>query len=161
MKAVSFVEVGKLELRDVQKPTIQEPDDVLLKVTTTAICGSDLHVLAGRIPGMMEGGILGHEFIGVVEEVGPEVKNFKPGDRALASFLIPCGVCWFCQRKMFGQCEDVRLFGSGIFVGDVNGGQAEDVRVPAADLCLPPVADPPSEESPLLPGAPRRPAFHV
>jgi len=89
MKAVTFVEVGKLELREVDKPTIQEPDDVLLKVTTTAICGSDLHVLGGRIPGMMEGGILGHEFIGTVEEVGPEVKNFKPGDRALARLLDP------------------------------------------------------------------------
>src|SRR5260370_10606157 len=161
MKAVSFVEVGKLELRDAEKPTIQEPDDVLLKVTTTAICGSDLHVLAGRIPGMMEGGILGHEFIGIVEDVGPEVKNFKPADRALASFLIPCGKCWFCQRKMFGQCEDVRVFGFGIFVGDVNGGQAEYVRVPAADLCLHHVDDRLSDESALFAGAILTPGFHV
>ena len=85
MKAVTFVEIGKLEMRDVEKPTIQEPTDAILKVTTTAICGSDLHVLEGRIPGMMEGGIIGHEFIGVVEDAGPEVKDFKPGDRALAT----------------------------------------------------------------------------
>jgi threonine dehydrogenase-like Zn-dependent dehydrogenase len=161
MKAVTFVEVGKLEMRDVDKPTIQEPDDVLLKVTTTAICGSDLHVLEGRIPGMMEGGILGHEFIGIVEEVGPEVKNFKPGDRALASFLIPCGVCWFCQRKMFGQCEDVRVFGYGIFVGDVNGGQAEYVRVPAADRCLHHVDAQLTDENALFAGDILTTGFHV
>ena len=70
----------------------------MLKVTTTAICGSDLHVLEGRLPGMRKGGILGHEFIGIVEEAGPEVKNLMPGDRALASFLVPCGSCWFCDR---------------------------------------------------------------
>src|SRR6202011_4363980 len=161
MKAVTFVEVGKLELRDVDKPTIQEPDDVLLKVTTTAICGSDLHVLAGRIPGMMPGGILGHEFIGTVEEVGPEVKNFKPGDRALASFLIPCGDCWYCDRAPFGQCEDARVFGYGIFVGDVNGGQAEYVRVPAADRCLHHVDEKLSDESALFAGDILTTGFHV
>jgi 2-desacetyl-2-hydroxyethyl bacteriochlorophyllide A dehydrogenase len=161
MKAVTFVEVGKLDLRDVDKPTIKEPDDVLLKVTTTAICGSDLHVLAGRIPGMMEGGILGHEFIGTVEDVGPEVKNFKPGDRALASFLIPCDKCWYCDRKMFGQCESARIFGYGIFVGDVNGGQAEYVRVPAADLCLHHVDKRLSDESALFAGDILTTGFHV
>src|SRR5258708_32780965 len=106
MKAVSFVEVGKLELRDAEKPTIQEPDDVLLKVTTTAICGSALHVLPGRIPGMRDGSILRHEFIGVVEEVGSDVKNFKPRDRALARFMSPDAVCWFCPRSRFDQGAD-------------------------------------------------------
>ncbi|MEA2646808.1 MAG: S-(hydroxymethyl)glutathione dehydrogenase / alcohol dehydrogenase [Chloroflexota bacterium] len=161
MKAVTFVEVGKLEMSDVPRPTIQDPTDVILKVTTTAICGSDLHVLEGRIPGMMPGGILGHEFIGIVEDAGPEVKNFKPGDRALASFLIPCGKCWYCKRGAFGQCDEVRVFGYGIFVGDVNGGQTEYVRVPNADLALHHVAEKLSDESVLFAGDILTTGFHV
>ena len=161
MRAVSFVEVGKLEMRDVPKPTIQDPTDVLLKVTTTAICGSDLHVLEGRIPGMMEGGILGHEFIGVVEEAGPGVKNFKPGDRALASFIVPCGSCWYCDRRQFGQCQEARVFGYGIFVGDLAGGQSEYVRVPNADLALHHVIDRLSDEQVLFAGDILATGFHV
>ncbi|MDP9325637.1 MAG: alcohol dehydrogenase catalytic domain-containing protein [Candidatus Dormibacteraeota bacterium] len=161
MKAVSFVEIGKLEMREVDKPTVQEPTDVLLKVTTSAICGSDLHVLEGRIPGMMEGGIIGHEFIGVVEDAGPEVKNFKPGDRALASFLIPCGKCWYCKRGLYGQCEDIRVFGYGIFVGDINGGQAEYVRVPNADLSLHHVDQKLSDEQALFAGDILTTGFHI
>jgi threonine dehydrogenase-like Zn-dependent dehydrogenase len=152
MKAVTFVDIGKLEMRDIPKPTIQEPGDALLKVTTTAICGSDLHVVEGRIPGMMEGGVLGHEFIGTLEEVGPDVKNFKPGDRVLASFLIPCGKCWFCQRKMWNRCPDQRVFGYGLFLGDVNGGQTEYVRIPAADLCLQAIGPDLTDEQALFAG---------
>jgi threonine dehydrogenase-like Zn-dependent dehydrogenase len=152
MRAVTFVEVGKLEVSDAPKPTILEPTDALLKVSTTAICGSDLHVLEGRIPGMMPGGIIGHEFIGTLEEVGPGVKNFKAGDRTLASFIIPCGTCWYCQRGLQGQCEDVRVFGYGIFVGDVNGGQAEYVRIPNADLCLHGIEEGMSDERALFAG---------
>ena len=161
MKAVSFVEVGKLEIREVPKPTIQEPTDVILRVTTTAICGSDLHVLEGRIPGMMEGGIIGHEFIGIVEEAGPGVRNFKPGDRALASFIVPCGACWFCDRRLFGQCQDAQVFGYGIFVGDLNGGQAEYVRVPRADIALHHVIDRLSDEQVLFAGDILATGFHV
>ena len=136
MRAVTYQDVGAITLDDVPKPEIQEPDDVLLRVTTTAICGSDLHVLHGRIPGMMPGGILGHEFIGVVEEAGSGVAKVKEGDRVLASFTIPCGRCWFCGRGMFNRCPDNRVFGYGAFLGDLNGGQAEYVRVPAADIAL-------------------------
>lgn len=161
MKAVSFVEIGKLEMRDAPRPTIQEPTDVLLRVTTTAICGSDLHVLEGRIPGMMEGGILGHEFIGIVEEAGQAVKNFKPGDRALASFIVPCGHCWYCDRRQFGQCQDAQVFGYGIFVGDLAGGQAEYVRVPRADIALHHVAARLTDEQVLFAGDILTTGFHV
>src|ERR1700694_164830 len=89
MRALTFVEIGRVEMADVPRPTVEEPGDALVKITTTAICGSDLHVLNGRIPGMVPGSILGHEFTGVVEEVSPEVKRFKVGDRVLASFMIP------------------------------------------------------------------------
>jgi threonine dehydrogenase-like Zn-dependent dehydrogenase len=153
--------VGRLEMRDAPKPTIEDPTDVLLRITTTAICGSDLHVLEGRIPGMMEGGILGHEFIGIVEDVGPGVKNFKPGDRALASFIVPCGKCWFCERKYYGQCDDVRVFGYGIFVGDLNGGQTEYVRVPNADLSLHHIDSRLSDEQALFAGDILTTGFHV
>ncbi|MEA2683839.1 MAG: S-(hydroxymethyl)glutathione dehydrogenase / alcohol dehydrogenase [Chloroflexota bacterium] len=161
MKAVSFVEVGKLEMREAPRPSILEPTDVLLKITTTAICGSDLHVLEGRIPGMMEGGILGHEFIGIVEEAGPDVRNFKPGDRALASFLVPCGSCWFCDRRLFGQCQEAQVFGYGIFVGDLNGGQTEYVRVPRADMALHHVSEKLSDEQALFAGDILTTGFHV
>jgi threonine dehydrogenase-like Zn-dependent dehydrogenase len=136
MRAVTFQDVGQIQVEDVPKPEIQEPTDAILKVTTTAICGSDLHVLHGRIPGMMPGSILGHEFVGVLESVGPEVKKFREGDRALASFMIPCGRCWFCHRGLFNRCPDQRVFGYGAFLGDINGGQAEYVRIPEADICL-------------------------
>jgi alcohol dehydrogenase len=136
MRAVTYHDVGHIELEDVPRPTVDEPTDAVLRVTTTAICGSDLHVLHGRIPGMMPGGILGHEFIGVVEEIGSDVASVKEGDRVLASFTIPCGKCWFCNRGMFNRCPDNRVFGYGAFLGDINGGQAEYVRVPAADIAL-------------------------
>ncbi|HEY6378235.1 MAG TPA: alcohol dehydrogenase catalytic domain-containing protein [Candidatus Dormibacteraeota bacterium] len=136
MRAVTFQDVGKLSLEDVPKPTLQEPTDALLRVTKSAICGSDLHVLNGRIPGMMPGGVLGHEFVGVIEEVGPDVRKVEPGDRALASMTIPDGACWYCQRGMYSRCPDNVVFGYGVYLGDLNGGQAEYVRVPRADLGL-------------------------
>jgi threonine dehydrogenase-like Zn-dependent dehydrogenase len=136
MRAVTYQDVGQIQLDDVPRPNLEEPTDALLKVTTTAICGSDLHVLHGRIPGMMPGGILGHEFIGIVEEVGSGVTKIKEGDRALASFTIPDGTCWFCSRGMFNRCPDNRVFGYGAFLGDINGGQAEYVRIPSADIAL-------------------------
>jgi threonine dehydrogenase-like Zn-dependent dehydrogenase len=136
MRALIFEDFGKVALEDVPRPEIEAPGDAVVRVTTTAICGSDLHILHGRLPGMTPGSILGHEFIGVVEEIGVEVGRFRPGDRVLASFMIPCGRCWFCSRRAFGRCPDQRVFGYGAFLGDVNGAQAEYVRVPNADLVL-------------------------
>ena len=136
MRAVTFRDIGVVAVDDVPPPTLEEADDVILRVTTSAICGSDLHVLNGRIPGMSEGGVLGHEFVGVVEQCGADVTSVVEGDRALASFTIPCGHCWFCARASFNRCPDQRVFGYGAFLGDLNGGQAEFVRVPAANLCL-------------------------
>ncbi len=136
MRALTFVDTGRVEMADVSRPSVEDPTDVIVRVTTTAICGSDLHVVNGRIPGMVSGGILGHEFAGVIEETGPGVRSVKPGDRVLASFTIPCGACWFCKKRLFSRCPDQRVFGYGMFLGDLNGAQAEYVRVPHADLCL-------------------------
>jgi threonine dehydrogenase-like Zn-dependent dehydrogenase len=136
MRALVFKDFGTVELDDVPAPVIEEPGDAIVRVTTTAICGSDLHVLNGRIPGMTPGSTMGHEFVGVVEEVSPEVTRFHPGDRVVGSFTIPCGHCWFCERRLFSRCPDQRVFGYGAFLGDVQGSQAERVRVPNADLAL-------------------------
>jgi threonine dehydrogenase-like Zn-dependent dehydrogenase len=152
MRALTFADIGRVEMADVPKPGIEEPGDVLVRVTTTAICGSDLHVLHGRIPGMVPGSILGHEFVGVVEEVGPGVTSVKSGDRVLASFMIPCGHCWFCKRGLFSRCPDQRVFGYGMFLGDLNGAQAEYVRVPNADLCLRVIDPSMSDEKVLFAG---------
>ena len=136
MRALVFKDFGVVGLEDVPKPSLETAGDALVRVTSTAICGSDLHVINGRIPGMSPGGILGHEFIGIVEDVTPEVSRFKPGDRVLGSFTIPCGQCWFCERRLFSRCPDQRVYGYGSFLGDVQGAQAEFVRVPNADLSL-------------------------
>jgi 2-desacetyl-2-hydroxyethyl bacteriochlorophyllide A dehydrogenase len=152
MRALTFADIGRVEMSDVPRPTVEDPTDVVIRVTTTAICGSDLHVLHGRIPGMIPGSILGHEFAGVVEETGSAVRSVTPGDRALASFTIPCGACWFCNRGLFSRCPDMRVFGYGMFLGDLNGGQAEFVRVPSADLCLRVIDDAMTDEQVLFAG---------
>jgi threonine dehydrogenase-like Zn-dependent dehydrogenase len=136
MRALVFKDVGAVEVADVPKPTLEAPDDALVRVTRTAICGSDLHVLHGRIPGMSPGGVLGHEFVGVVEAADTAVTRFAEGDRVVGSFTIPCGACWYCERRAFSRCPDQRVFGYGSFFGDINGAQAEYVRVPSADLVL-------------------------
>lgn len=152
MRAVSYVDIDKIELRDIDKPTIQEPGDAILKVTMAAICGSDLHVLNGRIPGMTEGSVIGHEFVGVVDEVGPDVTGLAPGQRALSSMMIPCGECYVCRKGLGGSCANLRVFGYGAFFGDLNGGQAEYVRIPEASRILRPLADDMSDERALFAG---------
>lgn len=152
MRALTFADIGRVEMADVPRPAVEEPGDALIRVTTTAICGSDLHVVNGRIPGMTPGSILGHEFAGIVEDCGSEVRSVKPGDRVLASFTIPCGACWFCRRRLFSRCPDQRVFGYGMFLGDLNGGQAEYVRVPNADLCLRTIDSSLSDEKVLFAG---------
>ena len=152
MRALVFKDYGSVEVDDVPKPAIEEVGDVILRVTTAAICGSDLHVVHGRIPGMTPGSVLGHEFMGVIEECGSGVKRFAAGDRVLASFVIPCGDCWYCDRKMFNRCQDQRVFGYGAFYGDINGAQAEYVRVPNADVCLHKIGADMSDEQALFAG---------
>src|SRR5580700_12062619 len=152
MRALVFQDFGVVEMVDVPKPGIEEAGDALVRVTTTAICGSDLHIVHGRIPGMSPGSTLGHEFIGVVDQVGSAVKKFAAGDRVLASFIVPCGTCWYCERRLFNRCPDLRVFGYGAFLGDLNGGQAEYVRIPNADICLHTLGGDLSDEQALFAG---------
>lgn len=136
MRAVLFEDVGKLSFGDYPEPKVQDPGDVIVKVTTAAICGSDLHLFHGRVPGMRPGSVMGHEFVGEIVEAGPGVTKFKAGDRVVGSFLVVCGDCWFCRRGEFNNCDQMWILGYGMFVGDLDGAQAEFVRIPVADWNL-------------------------
>jgi len=139
-----------VRVADVPEPSIINPRDIIVRVTSTAICGSDLHLYHGLVPAMKEGDILGHEFMGEVVEVGRSVKSLKVGDRVVAPFSVSCGRCWFCEQQMFSLCDNSNpnavlnarlngfstagLFGYSHFYGGYAGGQAEYVRVPFADI---------------------------
>ena len=150
MRAVCWNGVHDVTVENVPDPTILNPRDAILRVTSTAICGSDLHLYDGYIPTMKKGDILGHEFMGEVVEVGPEVNNLQVGDRVVVPFPISCGNCFFCQNEMYSLCDNSnpkaymaeKLYGytpAGIYgyshlMGGYAGGQAEYVRVPFADV---------------------------
>jgi threonine dehydrogenase-like Zn-dependent dehydrogenase len=150
MRAVCWNGIQDVRVEQVPDPMILNPQDAILRVTSTAICGSDLHLYNGYIPAMKPGDILGHEFMGEVVQVGPEVKNLKIGERVIVPFPISCGKCWFCEQDLWSLCDNSNpnaaaaeaLFGfspAGIFgyshlMGGYAGGQAEYVRVPFADV---------------------------
>lgn len=136
MKAVVFAGKGEVAVDDVPQPQIQDPKDAIVEVKLSAICGSDLHVLDGKTPGMREGGVIGHEFVGRVAELGEEVATLWEDTRVLGSFLIACGLCDSCIAKRFNFCDDRRALGLGELQGDLDGAQAEYVRVPNADTNL-------------------------
>lgn len=152
MRAVLFEGDGTIRVGSVPDPTLQEPDDAIIEVTTAAICGSDLHLLHGRVPGMRDGSVLGHEVVGVVQALGPEVEGFAVGDRVVVSFSIACGACWFCARGEHNQCESARALGYGEFLGDLDGAQAEFVRVPHATVNLRHIPPSMSDEAAVFAG---------
>ena len=123
-------------------PVIEHPGDAIVRVTRSCICGSDLHLYHGLVPDTRVGSIFGHEFTGVVEEVGPAVQNLKPGDHVLVPFNVFCGSCFYCQRELYGNCDNVNpeasalggAYGYSHTAGGYDGGQAEYVRVPFADV---------------------------
>ena len=142
MKALTWQGKRKVEVSEVPDPRIQEPTDIVIKVTSTAICGSDLHLYELLGPFMHSGDVLGHETMGIVEEVGAAVTSVQPGDRVVIPFNISCGHCWMCTRGLQSQCEttQVRSHGKGAaflgyseLYGRVPGGQAEYLRVPHGD----------------------------
>jgi threonine dehydrogenase-like Zn-dependent dehydrogenase len=143
MRALTWHGIEDVRVAEVPDPTIQLPTDAIIRVTSTAICGSDLHLYRVLAPYLTQGDILGHETMGVVEEVGSEVTRLKVGDRVVVPFVIACGECWMCERKRFAQCETTQdreqgtgaaLFGYTSMYGAVPGGQAERLRVPFADV---------------------------
>jgi 2-desacetyl-2-hydroxyethyl bacteriochlorophyllide A dehydrogenase len=137
MKAVTFQGPLKLEVKDVPDPKLQEPNDVILKVTTAAICGSDVHAYDGRMPMPPTGWIIGHEYIGEVVETGSGVTNFKPGDRAVGAFTSSCGDCHYCQTGWPTQCVKQLPFGFLLLAG----AQAQYLRVPNGHYTLEKVPD--------------------
>ncbi|HEV7484742.1 MAG TPA: zinc-dependent alcohol dehydrogenase [Thermoanaerobaculia bacterium] len=150
MKAVCWFGKTDVRVESVPDPKIINPHDAIVRVTLTAICGSDLHLYDGYIPTMMKGDILGHEFMGEIVEVGAEVKNLKVGDRVIVPFPICCGRCWFCKNDQWSLCDNTNpnawmvealygfggaaLYGYSHMYGGYAGGQAEYVRVPFADI---------------------------
>ncbi|TMN15655.1 zinc-dependent alcohol dehydrogenase [Pseudoxanthomonas sp. X-1] len=152
MKALTYHGSKDVRVETVPDPTLVEADDILLRVTATAICGSDLHLFHGKIPETRHGDIFGHEFMGVVEDAGSAVTEVSVGDRVVIPFVIACGKCFFCENELFSACETTNpdqgasvrkrakmtppaaLFGYSHLYGGVPGGQAEYVRVPKANV---------------------------
>ena len=143
MRALTWQGLQDVEVKDVPDPVIEQPTDAVVRVTSTAICGSDLHLYNVLAAYLTPGDILGHEFMGVVEQVGSAVENLQVGDRVVIPFNISCGRCWMCERGLYAQCETTQnydqgkgasLFGYTSLYGAVPGGQAELVRVPFADF---------------------------
>jgi threonine dehydrogenase-like Zn-dependent dehydrogenase len=135
VKAVVYQGEGSVQVRDVPDPAVQEPDDAIVRVTAAGICGSDLQLVHGLVP-LLPGETIGHEAVGVVNEVGASVRGFKAGDRVVIAFDIVCGHCWFCRRGQTSLCEDFRNLGGGTWGGSLGGAQADFVRVPHADTNL-------------------------
>jgi threonine dehydrogenase-like Zn-dependent dehydrogenase len=155
MRAICWHGKGDMRVDTVDDPRIEDPRDVIIRVTSTAICGSDLHLYDFYVPFMKPGDIVGHEPMGIVEEVGRDVKKLQKGDRVVVPFTISCGECWFCQRQLFSCCDTTNpeptrkiqetmmghatagFYGYSHLVGGYAGGQAEYLRVPHADVgCL-------------------------
>src|SRR5262245_54270964 len=150
MKALCWEGVGNVHVGSVPDPRILNPRDAIVRITSTAICGSDLHLYDGYIPTMQPGDILGHEFMGDVVEVGSDNQALRPGDRVIVPFAIACGRCWFCRHELYSCCDNSNpnawmlekvyghsgagLFGYSHMMGGYAGGQAEYVRVPFADV---------------------------
>ena len=141
MKAIVYEGMKNVKVSNVDDPKIQKDDDIIVKVTSTAICGSDLHLIHGMIPNLPHGFILGHETMGIVEEAGKGVHNVKKGDRVIVPFPVACGHCWYCNHNLYSQCDNSNdygdvggLFGYSNTFGGYDGGQAEYLRVPYANV---------------------------
>lgn len=141
MKALVYEGLKNVKVAEVKDPKIEKADDIVVKVTSTAICGSDLHLIHGMVPNMPKGFILGHETMGIVVEAGPEVHKVKKGDRVIIPFPISCGHCWYCEHELWSQCDNSNpngecggIFGYSETYGGYDGGQAELLRVPYANV---------------------------
>lgn len=141
MKAVTYQGIKDVRVKEVKAPEIKKSDDIIVKLTTTAICGSDLHLIHGMVPNFPEDYIIGHEPMGIVEETGPDVHKVKKGDRVIIPFNVSCGECFFCKNQLESQCDNSNAngeigayFGYSESAGGYPGGQAEYMRVPYANF---------------------------
>jgi len=159
MRAVTFQEPGRVAIEERPEPEPLAPDDAVVRVDATGICGSDLHIYHGRIK-MEQGFVIGHEFVGTVIEAGDAVTRVSKGDRVLGCFHTACGTCFFCMRGAYHACDDARVFGHGATLGSLQGAQAEQVLVPRANLTLRRVPGGMSDDAALFAGDVMGTAYH-
>ena len=159
MRAVVWRGVGDIAVEDVEEPKIEQPTDAIVRITASAICGTDLHLIRGTLPGMQKGTILGHEGVGVIEELGPEVRNFNVGDRVVIPSTIACGNCSYCRAGHYAMCDDANpngksagtaFYGGPKSSGPFDGLQAEKARVPFANINLVKLPDEISDDQAIL-----------
>lgn len=159
MKAVVFRGIGDIRVEDVPDPTIQEPTDAIVRLTASAICGTDLHFVRGTFSGVKPGTVLGHEGVGVVEKLGPMVRNLEIGDRVVIPSTIACGTCSYCRAGYYAQCDNANpggnragtaFFGGPEAAGGFNGLQAEKARIPFAHIGLVKLPDEVSDEQAIM-----------
>jgi alcohol dehydrogenase len=143
MKALVYHGPGKKSWEEKPKPVIKETTDAIVKISKTTICGTDLHIMKGDLPAVTDGRIIGHEGVGIIEEVGSSVSSFKKGDHVLISCITACGKCEYCRKSMYSHCED----GGWILGNLIDGTQAEYVRIPHADNSLYPIPEGADEEA--------------
>lgn len=146
MKSLVFKGPGSISLEDKIKPKVENPTDCIVKITTTTLCGTDLHICRGDVPTASPGRTLGHEGVGIVEEVGNSVSNFRVGDKVLISCITSCGKCHYCKEKMYSHCE----VGGWLLGNKIDGTQAEYVRIPYADTSLHLIPDGIDEETAVM-----------
>jgi alcohol dehydrogenase len=160
MRAVTFQAPGEVRVDDVAEPELLAPDDAIVRVEASGICGSDLHIYHGRVQ-IEPGFVIGHEFVGEVIAAGDEVTRVAVGDRVLGTYATACGECFFCRREEFHKCDQSRVYGHGATLGSLQGAQAEQVLVPHANLALRRVPEGLSDDVALFAGDVMGTAFHA
>ncbi len=160
MRAVTFQAPKEVRIDERPEPELDSPDDAIVAIDASGICGSDLHIYNGRVQ-IEPGFTIGHEFVGHVLAAGEGVKRVKPGDRVLGCFHSACGRCFFCLRGVFHKCEQMRVFGHGALLGSLQGTQAEQTLVPIADMTLRKVPDGLSDEVALFAGDVMGTGYHA
>jgi 2-desacetyl-2-hydroxyethyl bacteriochlorophyllide A dehydrogenase len=151
MRAVTYQAPGEVRIEEKPEPEVGAPDEAVIRVEATGVCGSDLHIYHGRVA-IEPGFTIGHEYVGTVLATGDGVSSVSEGDRVLGTFLTACGECFFCRRGAFQQCDSGRVFGHGKTLGSLQGAQADQLLVPRADLTLRPVPEGLSDDVALFAG---------
>jgi 2-desacetyl-2-hydroxyethyl bacteriochlorophyllide A dehydrogenase len=160
MRAVTFQAPGEVRVDEVADPELLAPDDAIVRVDASGICGSDLHIYHGRVQ-IEPGFVIGHEFVGEVVAAGDQVSRVSVGDRVLGTYATACGECFFCRREEFHKCDSSRVYGHGATLGSLQGAQAEQVLVPHANLALRQVPEGLSDDVALFAGDVMGTAFHA
>jgi 2-desacetyl-2-hydroxyethyl bacteriochlorophyllide A dehydrogenase len=160
VRAVTFQAPGEVQIDEVAEPELLAPDDAIVRVEASGICGSDLHIYHGRVQ-IEPGFVIGHEFVGEVIAAGDDVDRVAVGDRVLGTYGTACGECFFCQREEFHKCDEARVYGHGKTLGSLQGAQAEQVLVPHANLTLRKVPDGLSDDVALFAGDVMGTAYHA